>query len=324
MKFFGYRTLKTSIGATAAIMLANQMGLQYSVSAGIITILSVQSTKRQSVNIAMQRLGACVLALAISSVLFGVLGYHAVIFGLFLLLFIPMAAKLKVAEGIVVSSVLVTHLLLEKSVMASLLWNEISLMLVGVGIALLLNLYMPSIEGKIKEDQSYIEEKMKEILLHMAMALKEHYVSIKEEELFSSLENHLLQARSRAYKNLNNYFFADESYYAQYMEMRMQQFETMKRMRQHFQRFFMTYEQTVMIAHFTEKVAHSIYEGNTAENLLEDLYHLREHFRAMELPVTREEFENRAMLFQFLNDMQQFLEAKYEFKQNYLQNQSSY
>ena len=34
----------------------------------------------------------------------------------------------------------------------------------------------------------------------------------------------------------------------------------------------------------------------------------------MPLPTTREEFENRAMLFQFLNDMEQFLKDKNEFK----------
>ncbi len=34
----------------------------------------------------------------------------------------------------------------------------------------------------------------------------------------------------------------------------------------------------------------------------------------MNLPSTREEFENRALLFQFLNDMEEFLITKNEFK----------
>ena len=100
------------------------------------------------------------------------------------------------------------------------------------------------------------------------------------------------------------------------MEMRIQQFETIKRMKEHFQRFFMAYEQTIMIANFTEQVAHSIYEQNTCEHLLNELNALRESFRKMPLPDTREEFENRAMLFQFINDMEQFLAIKNEFKQN--------
>nr|WP_242847796.1 hypothetical protein [Fervidicella metallireducens] len=132
--------------------------------------------------------------------------------------------------------------------------------------------------------------------------------------MFSFLESKLKKTRKLAYVNLNNYFLTDASYYVQYIEMRMQQFETIKGMRQHFQRFFMKYEQSVMIAEFTERVAESIYEENTAEILIKELNILRDNFRKMPLPVTREEFESRAMLFQFLNDVENFLVIKNEFK----------
>lgn len=316
MKFIGYRTLKTGIGASIAMIIAKQLGLEYAVAAGVITILSIQNTKRQSFKIAVQRIASCILALFIAAILFKTLGYYALTFGAFLLIFIPLVVRLNLEQGIVVSSVLVTHLLIERSVSIFWILNEISLMVVGVGVALVLNLYMPSIEGQIKQDQIYIEEKMKEILIQMAKVLKENCNCIKEETLFSNLENRLHSARKNAYKNLNNYFLVDGSYYVQYMEMRSQQFESIKRMIEHFQRFFMTYEQTIIIANFTEQVAYSLHEDNTCEQLLNDLNGLRESFRKMPLPSTREEFENRAMLFQFLNDMEQFLQIKNEFKQN--------
>lgn len=316
MKFFGYRTLKTGIGAAVAMILAKQLGLQYAVSAGIITILSIQSTKKKSVKVALQRMAAVILALAMSSLTFKTIGYSEVAFGVFLLLFIPATVRLNVSEGIVVSSVLATHLLIEKSVAMSLICNELSLMAVGASVALLFNLYMPSIEGHIKEDQAYIEERMKKILICMSKALKEQHMALEEDELFGELEAKLHKGRKLAYKNLNNYFLRDESYYVQYMEMRVQQFETIKHMKEHFQRFFMTYEQNIMIADFTEQVGSSLYEENSCEQLLKELNLLRESFRKMALPETREEFENRAMLFQFLNDMEQFLLIKNEFKQN--------
>ncbi len=314
MKFIGYRTLKTAIGATIAMSIAGALGLKYSVSAGIITILSIQNTKRKSLNVAIQRMIACILALAISSILFTMLGHNAIVFGLFLLVFIPLSVKFNLQEGIVVNSVLATHILAEKYVSINLFLNEILLMFIGAGIALLLNLYMPSIEKEIREDQLYIEEKMKEILIQMSIALRELSVSLKEDEIFKDLQERLFKAKKRAYINLNNYFLLDVSYYAVYMEMRIQQFETLKKMRQHFQKFFMTYEQTEMIADFTKKVADSLHEENTGEYLLLDLDDLRESFKNMNLPSTREEFENRAMLFQFLNDMEEFLITKNEFK----------
>ncbi|GAA0182310.1 aromatic acid exporter family protein [Clostridium sediminicola] len=317
MKFIGYRTLKTCIGASASIIIAQQIGLKYAVSAGIITILSVQSTKIKSITIASQRIFAFLLAVVISSVVFKIFGFNPIVFGMFLLIFIPLAVRFNVEEGIVVSSVLVTHFLVEKTVEIHLICNELALMFVGVGVALLFNSYMPSIEGKIKEDQIYIEEKIKEILLQMAKHLKKQDNSIPESYLFDDLKGRLKIARTRSYKNLNNYFLVDVSYYVQYMEMRMQQFETIQRMREHFQRFFMTYDQTIMISDFTEKVAYSLHEENPADKLLRDLNILREDFKKMALPSTREEFENRAMLFQFLNDMEQFLIIKNEFKKSH-------
>ncbi|MCY6485243.1 aromatic acid exporter family protein [Clostridium aestuarii] len=316
MKFIGYRTLKTGIGASIAMIIAKQLGLEYAVSAGIITILSIQNTKKQSFKIALNRIGACILALFISSVFFRIFGYNEISFGIFLVVFIPAAVKFNIGEGIVVSSVLVTHLLVKQSVNIFLIGNELALMIIGIGVALILNLYIPSIEEDIKQDQIYIEETMKEILFRMAIALREHKVSLKEDNLFNNLEIRLNKALSRSYINFNNYFLLDASYYVYYMEMRRQQYEAIKRMKEHFQRFFMTYDQTIMIANFTEKVAHSLYEENTAEQLIDCLYILKDDFRKMSLPLTREEFENRAMLFQFLNDMEQFLKIKYEFKRN--------
>lgn len=316
MKFIGYRTLKTGIGAAAAMTIAAALGLKYAAAAGIITILSLQSTKKQSVNFAMQRMGACVLALFLSSVLFGLLGYNTLTFGLFLLVFIPLTTRLRLNEGIVVNSVLVTHLLTEKNITEALIINELGLMIIGVGIALLLNLYIPSIENKIKEDQEYVESAIKDILSHMSVALKACAVSIKEEELFTNLEERLKIGRKRAYSNLNNALFSDNSYYAKYMDMRLQQLSCLKNMRRHFERFSISYTQNMMIADFTDRLSESIHQYNTAEGLLKSLQQLRDSFKEMELPKTRDEFENRAMLYQFLNDLEQFLLIKNEFKKN--------
>ncbi len=47
MRFIGVRTWKTGIGAVIAMIIAKELGLSYWVSAGIITILSIQSTKKR-------------------------------------------------------------------------------------------------------------------------------------------------------------------------------------------------------------------------------------------------------------------------------------
>jgi uncharacterized membrane protein YgaE (UPF0421/DUF939 family) len=316
MRFIGYRTLKTAVGAAIAMLIASALGLKYATAAGVIVILSVQSTKRQSIRVAIQRLGACILALFLSSVLFNILGYSAFVFGLFLLIFIPSAARFRFNEGIVVSSVLVTHLLVERSTAVPLIINELLLMVIGIGVALIMNLYMPSVDNKIKANQAEIEELIREILRHMSEALRQCAVSLKEDELFNNLEAKIKRGRDRAYRSLNNSLFSDNSYYAKYMDMRYQQLKVLKNMRRHFEKFSITYSQTEMIANFTLRLSNSIHEYNTAEGLLKRLQDLKENFKVMELPKTREEFENRAMLYQFLNDLEQFLMIKNDFKKN--------
>lgn len=313
----GFRILKTAVGASLAIIIAQGMGLKYAVAAGVITILSVQNTKKTSIKLALQRIESTALALLIASILFFILGYNSITFGLYLVIFIPITVFLKITDGIVVSSVLVTHLLAEKSI--SLFWirNEFLLMAVGAGIAILLNIYMPKIESEIKETQQDIEEHMRNILFQMAQSLRKQSVNLEEETLFNELEVKLKQGNESAYRHLNNYIINDTKYYVQYMEMRTLQYEILKYMRSHFIKFYMTFEQTEIVAAFTEKVALDFSEYNTAEELLQELNEIVNMFKKQELPKTREEFENRAMLFQFLNDMEALLELKKSFSKKF-------
>ncbi|MHC1685503.1 MAG: aromatic acid exporter family protein [Clostridiaceae bacterium] len=316
----GFRILKTSIGASLAIIIAQWLGLKYAAAAGIITILSVHNTTKTSIKLAVQRIESTILALLISSLLFLILGYNPVTFGVYLAIFIPLTVVLKITDGIAVSSVLVTHLLAEKSISMFWIKNEILLMTIGAGIGIILNIYMPKIENEIKETQENIEEHMRKILFHMAEDLRNQSVHIEEEKLFNNLERMLKEGTESAYRHLNNYLISDVKYYVQYMEMRTLQYEVLKYMRSHFIKFYMTFEQTEIVAAFTEKVASNFGEYNTAEELLKELNEVINMFKVQELPKTREEFENRAMLFQFLNDMEALLELKKNFREKYKNN----
>jgi uncharacterized membrane protein YgaE (UPF0421/DUF939 family) len=303
----GYRTLKTVIASVAAMFVAIHFGLIYATAAGIIAILSLQSTKKQSIRFAGKMIGAFLVALLIAVGLFNVLGYSPLIFGLFLLIFIPLSVKLQVQEGIIVSAVLITQLLIEKTIELSFILNQLALVCIGVSSALLLNLYMPSFEDKIKKEQVHIEQIIKQILIDMSNSLRVQVVSIKEEEMFTLLKFRLKQGREMAANNFNNSFSFKNTYYINYMDVRLQQLHCLQNMRKHFGRLSTTYKQTIMIADFTIKSALLIQEYDTAAQRIEELSQLRQSFTTMQLPQNREEFENRVMLYQFLNDLEEFL-----------------
>lgn len=56
------KILKISAGSVAAILLADVLGLNYSVSAGIITLLTVQDTTKETITVSVKRIMAFVLA----------------------------------------------------------------------------------------------------------------------------------------------------------------------------------------------------------------------------------------------------------------------
>ncbi len=315
-RWIGFRTLKTGVGATVAIILTQLLGLNYMASAGIITILSIQNTKRGSLTMAIRRLIATGIALTLSGLLFMLLGFNSIVFGLYIIMFIPLALRFKVTEGIVPASVLVTHVLAAGELSVDLFINEILLMLIGVGVALVLNLHMPNLEKQLLEDRIDIETKLYHLIREMATALETQEVDEQGEIRCKELEQKIKEARKKASQNNSNYFMQPVNHYEKYFEMRERQLQMVIYMRRHFDKFYKTFEQTKKVARFTEHVALSIYRKVTVEVLQEELEDLRETFKGSQLPSSREEFENRAMLFQFLNDMEQFLDIKKAFKEN--------
>lgn len=318
MKYFYSKTFKMALSATMAIIISNHFNLKFGVTAGIISILSIQNTKREALLISFKRLIAAFIAIMLSFILYVFLGNNPVIFGLFLVLYIPLTIKFKLQESMVVGAVLSTHLLSSSNINIYWVVNEISLVVIGISVAMLFNLYMPSLEEEFEKNREKIEQEYKMILSDMAGSLMLNSIVIDEKENFKITEELINENKKIANTICNNYLiFKNDYYYISYMEMRSAQFETIKRMKKHFSRFYMTYSQTELLAEYTYKVAFNIYRDNNCTDLINELNMLREEYKKMDLPKNREEFENRALLMQFLNDLEDFLFIKKAFKDNY-------
>lgn len=302
-----------AISATIALIIGNILGLQYATVGAVIAILSIQDTRKKALVISYKRIVACSIGILLSVILYSILGNRALIFGLFLIILIPLTSRLKVQEGMVPSVVLSTHFLVANNITIALIFNEILLMIIGIGVAAIANIFMPSLEDKFRDDKEWIEEHYRIIISKMSKSLITHTVDIDEQKIINEVEKRLYESKETAYKIVNNHFFKSSSYYTDYINMRINQFDTIKRMRLHFQRFNIPVEQMNVMADFTLCVAENISEMNDCKSLLRDLDILRSEFKKMELPKTREEFESRAQLLQFLNDMEEFLLIKRNF-----------
>lgn len=313
MKYIYNLAFKMSISATIALLIGNALGLQYATVGAVIAILSIQDTRKKALIISYKRIIACSMGILLSVMLYSLLGNGALVFGLFLIILIPLTSRLKAQEGMVPSVVLSTHFLVANNITIELIYNEVLLMIIGIGVAAIANIFMPSLEDKFKDDKEWIEENYRVIISKMSKSLITHTVDIDEQKLINEVEQRLYESKETAYKIVNNQFFKSSSYYTDYINMRINQFDTIKRMRLHFQRFNIPVEQMNVMADFTLCVSENISEMNDCKSLLIDLDILRSEFKKMELPKTREEFESRAQLLQFLNDMEEFLLIKRNF-----------
>ncbi|WP_271813380.1 aromatic acid exporter family protein [Clostridium beijerinckii] len=317
IKYLQSKTLKMALSATIAIIISNYIGLQFGVTSGIIAILSIQDTKKESLLVAGIRIIASALAILLSFMLYLLLGNNPIIFGLFLIIFIQTTIILKIEEGMVVGSVLSTHLLTSTNINISWIINEAQLTVIGIGVAMMFNLYTASLEEQFEKNKERIEDYYRAILSDMAVSLVTQAVPIYEKQISVNVEELINKSKFMAQIINNNRLFKKNDYYLSYIEMRIIQLDTMKRMKRHFSRFYMTYDQTRILSEFTNEVAMNLKEDNNCVELINKLNLLRKDYEKMDLPKNRNEFENRALLFQFLNDLEDFLVIKKEFKESF-------
>ena len=324
------KILKIAAGSSAAILFADFLGLKYSASAGIITLLSIQDTKKETLIVAGKRILAFFLALLTAYVLFRIFGYHTFTFGVFLLVFITESYLFHLQEGIAMCSVLVTHFLIEKDMGAAFIWNEALIMIAGTFVGILLNLYMPGNFGAVKADMRLIESDIKTILWKLSECILSNRKTLKNDDSkncctldkeFNDLEEHLREALTRAYDNMNNTLLNDTRYYIQYFTMRKNQLTILKHIKEQINLLTIVPRQASPIALFLNTVREHFHEYNNAEKLLEELEQIKSGFRVEQNPVTREEFENRAVLYLILYDLENFLIIKKNFVSNISLNQ---
>lgn len=312
----GLRTIKTAAAAPIALLIANGLSLESAASAAIITILTVTNTKRSTAKTALNRIFSLTLATIIAAICFSLLGFHPLVFGLYLLFFIPLSLRLDLAEGIAVSSVLITHYLVAGEMPLSLIFNEYLLMIIGVGCALIANLYMPNTEKKIQEDQMVVEVSMKKMLGQMSAYLNQPAKEEKLRQECLSLRDFVREAQIRAQEYEENRFFSGNSYYFEYFAMRRLQLKILADMLQILNRLTAAPEDVQELRELFEFTSQTLAEDNDGSAILIKISETDRRYQQKQLPDSRQAFEERAMLFQLFQLFQDFIEIKAGFYRN--------
>lgn len=314
MRFrIGYRTTKTAIGMAISIFIAQQLGLHNFASAGILTILCIQITKKRSLRTAWDRFLACTLVLPFSAVFFYLFGYNPIVIGIILLFFIPTLVLLKANDGIVTSCVIILHQFAARSFSLAFFVNELGVIAIGIGVALIMNLYIPSVDRKMDEYQEQIEENFRRIFGEIIRYLRNGDSDWDGKEITETSQI-IHKAKTIAVHDVENRFLKEDTIYYQYFSMREKQFEIIERLLPCVTSITSKVKQGNMIADFLEEVSDNIHPGNTAMIYIHKLMEMKKDFEESGLPKTREEFEARAALLQVVNEMERYLILKSTFK----------
>lgn len=307
---------KVIVSAFVALLVAQALNLSTPSAAAIIAILSVMDTKKVSLAATGQRLAAAVLALVIGMGIFAIFGFDVMSFGLYLLCYIPLAYLLKVDIGVAPSTVLVIHLWTQQQLTFNLFVNELLLVTIGAGVAILLNWYMPSYRQEIERVREEIEDKMREVLLKMS-----GFLTIgngkNDGEVLQVLKEKLNEAREYVRLEAENHLTKEVTYDYQYFEMRRDQSKLLEIMATNLNEFRWDGEEMAILSEMFKQTAQQLAEQNTASQLIDDIEELLEQFRERPLPQTRREFEKRAQLYQLLRDLKRFVQLKVDFFQTY-------
>lgn len=309
-----YFLLKTGIGSAIAILLANKLGLAYSASAGIITLLTIQNTKKETIFIALKRIAAFIVAVLVAYIIFSTFGYTSIAFGIFVFTFVAACHILGLQDGIAMNAVLTTHFLIEKNMAISFVFNEVYILLIGMSIGVGLNLIMPKYKNKLKQEQEMIEQNIKRVLCEMSGALR----GCQDDIEINRLELDLGVLLDKAYEEAGNRFLTDTKYLISYLEMRRVQVSVLQNIKGDIKKLDEILPQTHLVADYIEKVSNSFHESNDVKQLVIDLEELYKFFRNADLPTYRGEFENRAILFLILKEIEYFLEIKRDFTKKLL------
>ncbi|PSL51112.1 uncharacterized membrane protein YgaE (UPF0421/DUF939 family) [Salsuginibacillus halophilus] len=309
----GYRTIKTALGAALAVFLAQQLNLDFYASAGIITILCISVTKKDSLKASWERVVACLAGMLYAGVLFELFGYEPWVLALLILLFIPSMVKIDAKKGIVTSAVIMLHIYTFGMITPAVVLNELLLIAIGISVALVMNLYMPSVEHNLLEDQVRIEETFASVWKEYARFIREQETDWDGKEL-AEAPVFIEDGKTKALQSIENHVFRYDDYFYRYFHMREKQLEVLERTLPFVSTLDRSVWQGERIAAYMDRLGKGVHPGNTSKEMLQELADVKEELQQSELPQTREEFEVRSALYYILHEMEQYLNIKRRFK----------
>ena len=313
MRIF-HTAVKMTLVTLIAGLLSKWIGLEYWLTGGILALLSIELTKRDSLTIAFRRIVDVFLGMFLSIILFVILGYEFWVFIVVIFIFSLASWKLKIQEGIVPALVIVTHLLIFGEYSFVFVIEEILLVIISIGTATLFNTLYPSFsEKELLKYTRMIDQFIREHLLILSFLIKDPDNYETYQSHYMNLGKELKKSISQIKISNKDILFQNDQSYLSYAYMRNAQATYMKHMYDQASKMSCVHKNATEISEFIRDLSYdlSLYSDSKKHKVLIDQLFVK--YRESELPKTRKEFESRAILYQILLELEAFLQENMQF-----------
>lgn len=306
---------KIAVGSSAAIFLAELFQLQYAASAGTIALLTIVATKWETVRLSLLRIVTFCLAVLLSWATITLFQSEWVAYGVYIFILVVVCEWLGWKATLSVNAVIGTHFLSTMDFGRAFIQNEFFLVLIGITIAFILNLFhnnggqKKEIENSIADTERSFQNLFGELAGYLLKKPMPGSVWKDIEQLEAKLQDYIADA----YDYQNNTFVSHPQYYIDYFEMRLKQCTILHNLHYEMKKIKEMPEQAEIIADYVLYLADYVVERNIPREQIERLEEIFADMKKEPLPLSREEFEGRAILYHVLMDLEDFLYVKKRF-----------
>ena len=309
------QAIKIAIGSSAAIYVAEVLNLEYAISAGSIALLTLVTTKWETVKLSWFRLVTFLVSSVLAWIVFSQIQSEWLAYGIYIFLIVIISEEFGWKATISVNAVIGMHFMAKRDFEASFVFNEFMLVLIGITVAVVLNLFY-DYAGQRKDlvrNMRYTENRMQMILGAIAAYLADKEMQYDIWAAIRELESQIHVFIDDAYEYQDNTFQSHPEYYINYFEMRMKQCNTIHNLHYEMKRIRKMPQQALIISEYVLYMMEYVTERNEPTVQMNKLKEIFQHIKEDKLPTTREEFESQAMLYHILMDLEDFLVYKKRF-----------
>ncbi len=309
------KALKIALGSSAAIYLAMILGLDYEISAGTITLLTILTTKWETVKLSLFRVITLCFTIAVAWLVFTHIDNEWAAYGIFVFLVVIVCELPGWGATLSVNAVIGAHFLTSLEFDRAFIINESLLVLIGITMAVILNLFHDNrnFKKELVAHMRLVERRLKGVLAELAVYLTDTKGEENVWEDIRDLEARLKQYIRDACEYQDNTFLSHPGYYIDYFQMRAQQCSVLHNLHQEAKKIRNMPVQAKVVADYMRYLSEYIIEVNSPVRQIKRLEDIFAGMKEEPLPETREEFESRAILYHILMDLEDFLVLKKRF-----------